>query len=92
MGPDEIICRFVTKYNQSQSAQYQITRWPDKENSQSRDCDAYAEASNVLPLAIEHTNVLTFYNQKRDSAYWEAVIKKNSLLQQGIETLRKQGR
>lgn len=70
MEQDEIIRRFVAVYNKSQSGQYQITRWPDKENSQSRDCDAYAEASNVLPLAIEHTNVLTFYNQKRDSAHF----------------------
>src|SRR5262245_56643580 len=68
MEQDEILHRFVVTYNQSQSARYRITRWPDTENSQSRDCDAYAEAANVRPLAIEHTNVLTLHNHKQDSA------------------------
>lgn len=70
MEQDEIIRRFVAEYNQFQSAQYQIARRPDKEkeNRRSRACDAYAEASNARPLAIEHTNVLTFHDQKQDSA------------------------
>ena len=70
MEQDEIIRRFVAEYNQFQSAQYQITRWPDKEkeNRRSRACDAYAETSNARPLAIEHTNGLTFHGQKQDSA------------------------
>ena len=54
MEQDEIIRRFVAVYNQSQSAEYQITRWPDKENRQSRDCDTYAEAPGMRPIAIEH--------------------------------------
>ena len=65
---DEIIRRFVKKYNDCQSTQFQITRWPDKEPQRSRACDAYAEASGIRPLAIEHTNVQSFHRQKQDSA------------------------
>lgn len=45
-----------------------MTRWPDKEDRQSRACDAYAEAPDTPPLAIEHTLVQTFNDQKKDSA------------------------
>ena len=68
MDQDEIIRRFIAQYNSCQGAQFTITCWPDKTERNQRACDAYAEAPGVFPLAIEHTNVETFRQQKRDSA------------------------
>src|SRR5919198_130532 len=68
MDACEIIRRFVTIYNTYQDAQFTITRWPDKEERNQRACDAYAEALERQPLAIEHTNIETFRQQKQDSA------------------------
>lgn len=68
MDQDEIICRFIERYNSCQDAQFTITGWPDRVERSQRACDAYAEALGVRPLAIEHTNVETFRKQKQDSA------------------------
>src|SRR5215471_11976743 len=70
LDQDEIIRRFIKQYNSCQDAQFTITRWPDKEKLKpgERACDAYAEALAVRPLAIEHTNIETFRQQKQDSA------------------------
>lgn len=74
MDQDEIIRRFVAKYNDCQDGNYQITRWPDREDRNNRACDAYAEAPQAQPLAIEHTNVETFQGQLLDSARFMRVI------------------
>jgi acyl carrier protein len=74
MDQDEVIRRFVAKYNDCQEHSYQITRWPDKEERNTRACDAYAEAAGAGPLAIEHTNIETFYNQKLDSARFVKIL------------------
>lgn len=68
LDQDEVIRRFIKQYNSCQDAQFTITRWPDKEERNQRACDAYAEALAVRPLAIEHTNIETFQQQKQDSA------------------------
>jgi hypothetical protein len=68
MKPCKIIRQFIKTYNIYQDAQFTITRWPDKEERNQRACDAYAEALGVRPLAIEHTNIETFRQQKQDSA------------------------
>jgi hypothetical protein len=68
LDQDEVIRRFINRYNACQDAQFTITRWPDKEERNQRACDAYAEALTVRPLAIEHTNIETFWRQKQDSA------------------------
>ncbi len=67
LDQDEIIRRFIAKYNSCQDARFTITRWPDKEMEEQnqRACDAYAEALAVRPLAIEHTNIETFRRQKK---------------------------
>jgi hypothetical protein len=74
MNQDEVIRRFVAKYNESQENTYQITRWPDKEERNARACDAFAEAPGARPLAIEHTNIETFNNQKLDSARFIKIL------------------
>jgi len=63
-----IIERFNNKYNTCQLNEYHISRWPDEENRNQRDIDAFAEANGVRPLAIEHTKVETFFNQLQDAA------------------------
>lgn len=68
LDQDEVIRRFIKQYNSCQDAQFTITHWPDKETSGERACDAYAEALAARPLAIEHTNIETFRQQKQDSA------------------------
>ncbi len=68
LDQDEVIRRFIKQYNSCQDARFTITRWPDKEERNQRACDAYAEALAVRPLAIEHTNIETFRQQKQDSA------------------------
>ena len=73
MQQDELIRRFVTRYNECQDFNYHITGWPDKENRNSRDCDAYAEALGAPPLAIEHTLVQTFQDQKLDSVRFDRI-------------------
>jgi hypothetical protein len=55
LDQDEVIRRFIKRYNSWQDAQFAITRWPDKEERNERACDAYAKALAVRPLAIEHT-------------------------------------
>ena len=73
MDQDEIIRRFIARYNSCQDAQFTITCWPDKAERNQRACDAYAEALGAPPLAIEHTNVETFRQQKQDSARFSEV-------------------
>lgn len=73
MDQDEIIRRFIARYNSCQDAQFTITCWPDKAERNQRACDAYAKAHGVRPLAIEHTNVETFQQQKQDSARFSKV-------------------
>jgi len=68
LDQDEVIRRFIKQYNSCQDARFTITRWPDKEERNQRACDAYAEVLAVRPLAIEHTNIETFRQQKKDSA------------------------
>ena len=55
MNYKDVIRSLIQKYNACQPHQYQITRWPDEENCQTRDIDAYAKAPGAIPLAIEHT-------------------------------------
>jgi hypothetical protein len=74
MDQDEIIQRFITKYNEFQEGHYEISRWPDKEDRNTRACDAYAEANRQNPLAIEHTNVETFSQQLLDAKRFMKVI------------------
>jgi hypothetical protein len=63
------LAHFADVIRTCQNAQFQITRWPDKEKQKVgqrlRACDAYAVAFGVYSLAIEHTNVQTFFRQKR---------------------------
>ena len=68
LDQDEIIRRFVERYNSCQVAQFTIVRWPDREERGQKACDAYAIAPSVRPLAIEHTNIETFRQQKLDPA------------------------
>lgn len=68
MNEDEVIRRFLVKYNECQEFQYKITRRPDREERQARACDAYAEASGARPLAIEHTHIDSFDKKKLDDA------------------------
>ena len=74
MTQDDIIEQFIAKYNTCQSNTYKVTRWPDKENRTSRNCDAYAEVSEGSPLAIEHTSIQTFDDQMLDAARFMKVI------------------
>jgi hypothetical protein len=50
MNHKDVIRSLIQKYNARQPHQYQITRWPDEENSQTRDIDAYAHAPGVVPI------------------------------------------
>ena len=74
MNQDEVIRRFIARYNECQGHTYQITSWPDKDERNARACDAFAEARGVRPLAIEHTNIETFNNQKLDSARFVKIL------------------
>jgi hypothetical protein len=66
MSHKDVIRSLIQKYNACQQHQYQITRWPDEENSQTRDIDA--DAREAIPLAIEHTRVESFFGQLEDNA------------------------
>lgn len=68
MNHKDVIRSLIQKRNACQPHQYTITRWPDKENSQTRDIDAYAIAREAIPLAIEHTRVESFFRQIEDNA------------------------
>ncbi len=74
MEQEEVIRRFIARYNECLGSDYRITRWPDRDNRRSREIDAYAEEDGRCPLAIEHTNVESFRNQKLDSARFVKVI------------------
>lgn len=74
MEQEEVIRRFIARYNECLGGDYRITRWPDRDNRRSREVDAYAEEDGGCPLAIEHTNVESFKNQKLDSARFLKVI------------------
>lgn len=70
MDQDEVIKRFVAKYNACQKGVYEIASWPDKEaqNQQVSAIDAFCVADGEPPLAIEHTSVDTFERQREDNA------------------------
>ena len=49
MQPKDIVLVLVERYNTCQGQQYKVVRWPDEENRQSRDIDAYAETAEGRP-------------------------------------------
>ena len=58
------ITQFVAHLVENGYPDITIDRWPDDENSTTRDIDAIAG-----PFAIEHTSIDTFFNQRK-SADW----------------------
>ena len=64
---NRIIKSLVEKYNECKHCEYKIVRYPDQENSATRDIDAYATAPGERPLAIEHTNIESFSGQFADN-------------------------
>jgi len=71
---DDVIRQLVARYNVGAGSAYRVTRWPDKENRSSRDCDAIAEAPGLPALAIEHTKVETFSGQSRDGSEFQQIL------------------
>lgn len=61
-------------YNRAMGTSYAVTRWPDAENRESKDIDAYAEGQGSLPLAIEHTRVQTLRDQVRDREWFSTAF------------------
>lgn len=74
MNHKTLITQLVELYNRAQPHQYKITRRPDEEEHNVRACDAYAEADDVVPLAIEHTRVESFHSRKLDDARFDKVF------------------
>jgi hypothetical protein len=70
----EIIQAVLNRYNTTSGLAYSVTRWPDEEERNSRACDAYAESSGQVPLAIEHTLIPSFDLQKKHDAQFMKVI------------------
>ena len=64
----------IDHYNAVSGAQFVITRHPDEEERNGRACDAYANASDEAPIALEHTLVQTYAVQKRTDAEFMRVI------------------
>jgi len=60
---NRVIKSLVEKYNEVNHSKYKIVRYPDQENSATRDVDAYATVPGERPLAIEHTNIQSFFGQ-----------------------------
>ncbi len=70
---DRIIEAFVAYLANTLYSDLKITNWPDKRNSTSSDIDAIAK-SHVCCIAIEHTSVDFFPDQRRhDSRFLEAI-------------------
>jgi hypothetical protein len=70
-----VLGNLVEVYSRCRGQQYRIVRWPDNEVGERRpaktprEIDAYAESdSSGEPLAIEHTQIQTFYGQLEDNA------------------------
>jgi hypothetical protein len=53
---------------------YGVTSRPDKKNRETPDVDAIAESEGHPPLAIEHTQLLTFNHQMREDAWFRDSI------------------
>jgi len=64
---NRVIKSLVEKYNECKHCKYKIVRYPDQENSATKDIDAYATAPGERPLAIEHTNIESFSGQFADN-------------------------
>jgi len=69
-----LIHAVLTHYNTASGLAYGVTRWPDEEERNNRACDAYAESSGQVPLAIEHTLIPSFDLQKQHDAQFMRVI------------------
>jgi hypothetical protein len=63
LNQNRVIKSLVKKYNEVNHSKYKIVRYPDQENSATRDIDAYAMAPGERPLALEHTNIQSFFGQ-----------------------------
>lgn len=62
-----VIKSLVEKYNECKHREYKIVRYPDQENSVTKDIDAYATVPGERPLAIEHTRIESFSGQLADN-------------------------
>ena len=69
-----VIKSLIEKYNEVNHSKYKIERYPDQENSATRDIDAYATAPGERPLAIEHTNIQSFSGQFADNKRFAQLI------------------
>lgn len=69
-----VVQNVIKKYSNCRGQQYRIAHWPDDEiglrrlPKTPREIDAYAESDSGEPLAIEHTQLQTFYGQLEDNA------------------------
>ncbi len=71
---NSVVQAMIDRYNHGSGVAYVITHWPDEEERRSRACDAYAEAKGARPLAIEHTLIQSYNQQKQHDAEFMRVI------------------
>ena len=71
---DSVIRTVIARYNYGSGLVYVVTRWPDEEERSSRACDAYAEAKGERSLAIEHTLIQSYNQQKQHDAEFMRVV------------------
>jgi hypothetical protein len=74
MRETQVVQLVVDAHNRAVGSSYVVTRYPDRENRASSEIDAYAESDGLAPLAIEHTEILSFREQSRDSAWFVAAL------------------
>ncbi len=70
LSDKELISLFVKHLAQNGRAEITVTAWPDETNRQLPDIDAVAG-----DYAIEHSSFDTIPNQRRDSAWFEQVVR-----------------
>jgi len=84
----ELIERFILAYNVEKNADYTVTEWPD-EDSSAQAIDAVAADNDLGTLAIEHTLVQPFENERADSAIFSRCLApldhKPALLKPGFD-------
>src|SRR6267142_529928 len=66
--PDkDVIAHWLTLYNRLTGSTFRIADWPDKDSSK-KNVDATCSDDGGHTLAIEHTLIEPFENEKRDAA------------------------
>jgi hypothetical protein len=69
-GEKQVIQHWLDAYNRAWTRSFTVSAWPDDSDSSKQNVDAIAEDSSEGAMAIEHTLLQPFTNERADAAHF----------------------